>query len=426
MARRLARFTAVKGHCKDEFYPLPKPLRLINAREDFSKGFLGPSFATIEHVVCKLPWFIKYVPVKDRPRAITDKLIREGANYVCTDYTSFEAHFEPHIMWAIEEPLYRFMCGNLPHEERDSFLKFWKEFVAGTNRMNIAGNLDCTLPGVRMSGEMNTSLGNGWCNLVLFLFAVYQRGASWDDIFGDTVSGFVEGDDGLFRVPPHLSPTTEQMASYGFCLKIESTPDITEASFCGQVFDPENNVVMTDPGHVLMKLGWAGRKYLLTKQQTLDEILLAKAMSTLYQYNGCPIIAVACLRIIQVLKSRGVLLSERAKASMGWYKRPLLEEADLLSWDVLPIAESTRLIVARLYGFEVDEQLALEAALRNWQYGQPIEFQLPPSYDMYARAYDDYVLYPTQVDNCARKRHYEALADWYVVCGNKLPAYKTI
>jgi len=166
LKRRYKRLVAVKGHCKDETYPDIKPLRLINAREDFSKGFLGPIFSSIEHQVCKLPWFIKYIPVQDRPRAIMDKLIREGAMYVCTDYTSFEAHFEPHIMWALEEPLYRFMCVDLPAEERDGFMRFWHEHVRGKNKLDIADQLNCTLPGVRMSGEMNTSLGNGWCNLV--------------------------------------------------------------------------------------------------------------------------------------------------------------------------------------------------------------------------------------------------------------------
>lgn len=421
MKRRIRRWTAVKGHCKDETYPEQKPLRLINAREDHSKGLLGPIFASIEHVVCKLPWFIKYVPVCDRPRAITDRLVREGATYVCTDYTSFEAHFEPHIMWALEEPMYRFMCGNLPKSEQDAFMSFWREFVMGTNNIDIAGQWNCTLPGVRMSGEMNTSLGNGWCNLVLFMYALHRKGATWDQLFSDDIAGFVEGDDGLFRVPPHLAPTTEEMATYGFNLKIITTPDITEASFCGQVFDPVNNVVVTDPCHCLMKLGWSGRQYLDSKQSTLDEILLAKAQSTLYQYNGCPIIAPACIRIIQVLKSRGVLLTERAKASLGWYKGQILDEYNTVGFTIRKVAKSTKLMVARLYNLPHDQQREMVKSLKRWNYGEPVMIVFPEQYSKYAAAYDTYVQYPTNVNKRARQEHYLELSTLYQGCGNKLP-----
>jgi len=424
MRRRIKKWTRVKGHCKDECYSLPKPLRLINAREDMSKCILGPLFSQIEHVVCQLPWFIKYIPVKDRPRAIFDRLVRENANYVYTDYTSFEAHFLPYIMWAIEEPLYNFMCKDLPAVDFERFMSFWAEFVKGKNFINLADQFDCELDGTRMSGEMNTSLGNGWSNLVLFMFSLHEKGATWDQIFSDEVSGFVEGDDGLFRVPVEITPTTEQMASYGFCLKIGSTPDITEASFCGQVFDPENLVVMTDPALALMKLGWAGRKYLCSKSSTKDEILLSKALSTLYQYNGCPVIAPACQRIIAVLKGRGVLLTEKAKNAMGWYKGQILECAQTLDWDILPVARSTRFIIQRLYGIEIDTQMEIEGICSGWQYGDSVKLPFPAQYDMYADCYYEYVSNPRPVNQLARFEHYLELQKHFLTCGAlRLPTY---
>jgi hypothetical protein len=418
----------VKGHCKDESYTEAKPLRLINARSDFAKGLLGPICSAIEHKVCKLPWFVKYISVKDRPGAIIDRCFVEGATYTITDYTSFEAHFTREVMWAIEQPMYEFMCQNLPADQRDMFMSFWKEYVTGKNIIDLSGHLQIKLLATRMSGEMMTSLANGWSNLIITMFAIFEKGASWNDMFNEEIiAGFVEGDDGIFRLPPHLTPTTEEMASYGFCLKMEQTDDLTEASFCGMIFDVKNRVVVADPIKVLMKIGWAGRKYLSAKQSTLDEIALSKAQSALYQYNGCPIVTPACNRIIKVLKQRGAEIGQRAYAEAGSYKEVILREAVEETWTVKDVQESTRELIYKLYGLSPDDQIRLEKQLSTWEYGDKVTLEgLPQTYSQYALAFQNYVEFPTESNDFARKQHYHKLRILYALAGTHTPTYRAL
>lgn len=375
----------------------------------------------MEHEICKLPWFIKYIPVSDRPVAIMNKLYVEGARYVCTDYTSFEAHFTPEVMWALEEPIYKYMTKNLDATTRDTFLGIWKNVVCGTNSISVGNSFRATIEGVRMSGEMNTSLGNGWCNLVLFLYALYSNGASWDDIF-EGCPGFVEGDDGIFRVPDHLAPTTEQMEKLGFCLKIDTVDDIAEASFCGQVFEPADMVVVTDPIEVLMKLSWLPRRYVGCSPATALELLKAKAQSALFLYNGCPIITVACVRILDLLKE--VKFTKKSYNFFDTYHKQAFRDSHGTIAREIPTA--TRELVARRYGISIDMQSVIESKLKSVELYEPYFLDLPASYDHYTRCTDSYVNFPVDPNPAARAHYYNFLESVYDKVGTKLPEYMSV
>jgi len=409
------RRTRVNSHVKDEPYPEPKPCRLINARDDWAKCQLGPVFSAIEHTVCQLPWFIKYIPVSDRPGAVMDRVFMEGARYVCTDYTSFEAHFTNEMMWALEEPLYRIMVENLPWDVKTTFLKMWKVAVTGDNLIDFTNLFLAKLKAVRMSGEMNTSLGNGWSNLVLFLFAMDEKGATWDEIIDS--HGFVEGDDGIFRIDERISPTSAQMESYGFRLKIDVVSDIKTASFCGLIFDPDDLVAVTDPLLVLMKLAWLPRRYIGCRGGTADELLKAKAQSALYQYNGCPIITTACVRILEQLKD--VAYTARTYNSFDSYKLVIFKESfGVVARD---IPDNTRALVEQMYGISLTMQSVIESALSQYVLGEELHLTFPSEYDHYSQCYEDYVSFPTEPDPVARSRYYQFLQKLYMSDGGKLP-----
>lgn len=423
--RRMRKFTAVKSHCKDEAYTLLKAIRLINSRHDYAKGFMGPIFHLIEHEVCSLPWFIKFTAVKDRPSVILNRIVRDGATYVVTDYTSFEAHFTPKVMKAIELPLYQYMLSKIPADDSSKFLGFWANHVANTNKINLSNQMMCSIDGVRMSGEMNTSLANGWCNLVLFMFSLWDRQASWSDMF-DSTAGFIEGDDGLFRVPPHFIPTTAQMASYGFKLKIDTTTDIRKTSFCGMVFTPKSKIVVTDPIIALMKLGWVGRKYLSANPRTLKEVLLSKALSAAYQYNGCPIISPVCLHIANVLRGQGVMIPQKLLNNLDWWQRQKLEQAMSVKWEIIPVDEEARDLVTHLYDIGTTLQLDITAQLLAWRGDGTDVFNLsglPAKYEQYARCVSRYVELPTMVDPLSRRLHYETLKVHYAKVRTLIPNY---
>ena len=123
----------------------------------------------------------------------------------------------------------------------------------------LAGYNTCTfkrfklgIQATRMSGEMCTSLGNGFSNLMLMLFACHR--------IGSKCTGVVEGDDGFFVCSPR-APTSKEFKEIGFTIKMERHDSLTTASFCGIVFDTIDKINVTDPMEVLIGFGWSKTPY---------------------------------------------------------------------------------------------------------------------------------------------------------------------
>lgn len=338
-----------KSFMKDETYGCAyKHARCINARTDIFKCVVGPVFKLIEKAVFKHPAFIKYVPVPDRPQYIIDMIYRSGGKYVATDYTAFESHFTKEIMSSCEFVLYEYMTQHLPdHKE---FMEIMNNVLAGTNIAQFK-NFDVQLEATRMSGEMNTSLGNGFSNLMLFQFMCQELGSE--------CVGVVEGDDGLFSVKGKI-PSEDDFARLGFTIKSVIHDRLETASFCGIVFDLTDKVNVTDVRDVLVNFGWAGTRYTSYGRVKRLELLKAKSMSYLHQYQGCPIIqSLACygLRVTKHIDINRML--EKNRAIDNYYRNELLEA---LSGEMktMPVPYNTRLLVEELYGVPVSVQIELE------------------------------------------------------------------
>lgn len=309
------------------------------------------------------------------------------------------------------------MTQNLPRERRDEFMKLWKSAVCGENEINVNDMFTVFLQATRMSGEMNTSLGNGWSNLVLFLFAMHENNASWEEIL--KCSGFVEGDDALFNVPPEYAPSTEQMYNLGFRLKVKVVESLERASFCGLIFDPEELISVTDPLHVIMKMAWLPRKYNDANEQTRVELLKAKALSALYQYNGCPIITPCCVNVLEQLSD--VEFTKKSWDSYDSYHKDIFEQAkkDFSVRETLP---KTRELVETQYGISPSMQFQMEEILRHVKIGQDFTLCMPNDYDLFARCYSDYVLHPTLPHPQRSTQYFNFLRKLCTGCGAEEPA----
>lgn len=392
-----------KSFVKRENYPAYKYARAINSRSDRYKVSVGPVFMAIEKALFSLPWFIKKVPVTDRARLIRDTLESLGSMYSTTDYTSFEASFSPLLMEICEMQLYSFMLrvfdgqGNSPltaiRRMMDVNLCRFKQFSVA-------------VPGKRMSGDMCTSLGNSFTNLMLFLFLCNLKGMAVRGPFGThDVVGFVEGDDGIFRT--RLAPPTEEDAiKLGFLLKIEQSPEISEASFCGIVADSVDLVNVTDPVEALVGFGWALATYTDVKNDVLLQLLSAKSLSYLHQYPGCPVIQELALygkRVgkpitDKVLYGRNMSVYERQM-----YLEAKSAEADSRLWSSLqrPPPANTRELVQRLYGLDVSAQLAIEEYLRSLTTLQPLNvMHLLPHRPIWVDYWETYVCGAKRLRNC--------------------------
>ena len=205
----------VKGFIKDESYGEYKHARWINSRSDVFKCHYGPWIKAIENEVYKHRSFIKHIPVSDRATYILELLGEEGPYYE-TDYTAFESHFTGQVMRVLEFNLFEYMTQHIPgHKEfmRMNFKVVGKDNFIGSHNMKFSVQS-------RMSGEMSTSLGNGFSNLMVMLLVAKLKGCS-------DVEGVVEGDDGLFTLKG-AAPEQADFAELGFLIKLEEFTHIND------------------------------------------------------------------------------------------------------------------------------------------------------------------------------------------------------
>lgn len=367
-------FKKLKSFCKDEPYLTWKKPRMINSRVDAAKIFCGPIFSQMSDELFALPPFIKYTPFLERPEVIRKHLMKEGGIYAADDFESFEAHFDKQHM-EIEDIFYSYMVSKLG-KEGELFMDFVHGTIEGVNKCQFR-DFTMEIPATRMSGEMNTSLGNSFTNLILhaYWFWVNSGRPTDPNILRSYIyeNIKVEGDDSLaVYFSKELVPTSAQMALTGFKVEHLEFDNIGDASFCGAVFDPDDMNVVTDPLDVLSSFGWCGRKYIRASPKLRLELLRAKAMSYLYQYRGCPIVDPLCRRAIFL--TDGVVIRQSIIDGENEYERQTLIEA-LLNYNSSPtlIGYKTRTLVERLYNIPIFDQLKLEAKILSLPFG-PFQF----------------------------------------------------
>jgi len=339
------KYRRVKCFVKDEAYATYKHARGIWSRSDAFKCLFGPFTKAIEDVLYTHPSFIKHVPVANRGRYIYDKLFRRTATYIATDYTAFESHFTSKLMAACENRLYKYLFSG--HPERKMLCHLLK--VLGSKNSCSFKRVNVTVPARRMSGEMNTSLGNGFTNLMVFLYVQTQLGNSDFDCV-------VEGDDllGTFK---GTTPTSSDYASMGFNVKIETHQNLNEASFCGLIFDPSNYVVVPDPFKIIMKTGWTSKFYRNASDKTKMELLRSKALSCMHQYPGVPIVTEFSKYLLRVTEGHKYKL----ECNIGSFMRNQFSSTFVDK----PVEHQTRELMSKMFKFDIPEQLELESFFRR-------------------------------------------------------------
>lgn len=354
-------YARVKCFIKDEVYAEYKHARSIFSRTDTYKTKVGPIFKLIENEVYKHPAFIKHVPVAQRPAYITEMLGGSTGSYFTSDYTGYESQFREKLMDKCEFVLYRHMTKFLPN--RDRFLKDI-ECLKKPNTC-IWKNITAVLPTCRMSGEMNTSLGNGFSNLMFTDYTATKKGCT-------NIRTVVEGDDGLSTWSgPDL--TEEDFAELGLTIKMQKHSSLTTASFCGLVFDPSEGFNIRDPRPVLADFGWVDKKYTGSKPIVLKRLLRAKSLSLAHQYPGCPIVMEMARYGLRVTKDLKVTRKIQDHFSF-WYRDQLLEAIkDEKNIKFPEPGPNTRHLVSELYDIGYVQQLHIENYFRNKQDLLPID-----------------------------------------------------
>lgn len=321
---------------KTEDYPDFKWCRMINSRSDAFKVFSGPLFKAVEEVVYELPEFIKHYPVRERP-ALIRALRQAGVRYYMTDFKAFESHFVRAVMDICECALYRHCLSWCKDAE------FLCQTLMGTNRMRTRSGVSAQVEARRMSGDMCTSLGNGFTNLMLAKFLAHRQGKE--------LRGFVEGDDGLFATEASL--TIEDYDHLGFTMsKLEEIPDPCEGSFCGMVF-ADSGQIIRDPIKFCQSFGWTS-SFVSAGTAIMEQLLRAKALSCAYETPHCPIVGAMARAALH--ETRGVT---PRFVQDGYHERPHDEHG---VEDFSP-SDDTRALFAKLYGITPELQIEIETRI---------------------------------------------------------------
>lgn len=350
--RRDRRYRRAKCFIKDETYPEYKHARGIYSRTDEFKTFVGPIVKLIEEEVYKLPQFIKHVPHHKRPKYILEYLNPDGTADA-TDYTAFESIFTAHIQKAVEQQLYKYMTEFLP--DGDEFM--WHMSALFERQKCEFKYVSAELPACRLSGDMCTSLGNGFSNLMFALFVLHEKGCT-------NIRIVIEGDDGLMCYSgPRV--TAEDFARLGLTIKLDRHERIETASFCGIIFDEEEQINIDDPRDALATFGWGTNQYTLSKRSKKMSLLRCKALSLAHQYPGCPIISELAQYGLRVTRGHDIR-HLGANARNTWYRDQLL--AAIKDEKNIPIktpGQRSRFLVEEKYGITVERQLKIEEYLRS-------------------------------------------------------------
>lgn len=337
--------SSIASFIKVENYPAFKHARWINSRSDAFKAYAACYFKPIENLVFSLPWFIKHTPVPDRPAKIVG-LRKAGRRFFATDFKAFESHFTHQIMQACEIRLYE-RCLAYSTEGR-----FLSSALCGTRDPSWLNNHLKTRLGTRaqvrarrMSGDLVTSLGNGFTNLMLALYQAECKTGNWER----SIEGYVEGDDGIFACSFEMDAAWYE--DMGFTIVIEEHADPRRASFCGMVFDDS---IIRDPRSFLLSFGWTS-SFLGGGEKLHWSLLRAKALSVTYETPDCPVVAAMAHKALEL--TRGYL---PRWVDDGYHERPR-DEKHVRAPSPSP---ATRRLFAEMYGIDEGLQLQLEAAIR--------------------------------------------------------------
>lgn len=356
MGKLLDEYRDVKLFMKDETYPEFKHGRGIYARCDEFKVLFGPLCSRIEEDMYSNPQFIKHVPVAERPQYIEEMLVTETEPDATTDFSSFEMSFVKRVMKVLDFVMFRFY---LRHMNSKFYSSLYKSLAGNNfikNRYFVA-----KIEARRMSGEMNTSLSNGFANLMVNMFLCQYHGCGIPRMV-------VEGDDGRMKTPTGKYPTPAQYAELGFNIKIQLHKDGNTASFCGIIYDRDERLNVTDPKEVLLNFGWATQRYARCKSSKLKALLRSKCLCYLHQYPGCPIIqdlALYGLRMTRGISMDWILTKD--KGISMWERQQLLDalETKQIWTHTKEVGIKTRILVEDLFGISIEKQLEIETYLNS-------------------------------------------------------------
>jgi hypothetical protein len=251
-------------------------------------------------------------------------------------------------MEVVECQMFRYMLSKNPMILKYVMAAYYDE--DGTPRENVLHHrklYTARVLGSRMSGEMWTSLCNGFSNLMNVLYLAERE--------NQEIDGFVEGDDGIFGMyEPFL--TSEMFRELGFNIKMQYGDDLSHTSFCGNVFDPRSLTLVVSPEQI-SRLFWScSIQYIHAKTSKLIKLLRAKAMSLYITGKYTPICGPLAHQVMKIIGKGDYIVDPNQQ----WYENYLGISSKNLKFEKVEIPLCNRELYETKYGITIGEQLALE------------------------------------------------------------------
>lgn len=357
------RMLKLESFIKSEFYDQLKECRIINSRSDWFKAVVGPYIHLVEEFVYD-HHFIKH----KRPHevaAIMHDIAMGFDNFYETDFSSFEGSFSPQIMKCVELRLFKHVLANYPEAVSIIESAYSRNFL--WFKGDKSHKIGCSFDGSRMSGEMWTSLANGFTNKMLIGFMLQEN-----NTYGNYL---VEGDDGYIASKRILDFSC--INKLGFSLTIQHEDDPTSVKFCSlSVCD---GVIVPDIRRVLShygKINDASIAHAFTQtskrsKKRIYELMKSKAQSLLATSAGVPVLQEVALQQLRCYSN--VHINPKY---FDWWEKNFFDLTSKI--DPVPISQTMRDFVSRNFNISVEDQLILEAqirAVRQTNY----EIILPPA-----------------------------------------------
>jgi hypothetical protein len=271
------KFRRGKAFGKQEFYEDVKHARGICGRHVVFKARYLQYIRAIEKRAFRLPYFAKGLTWDEIAQKLVSSLRLDGVIFE-NDFVSFECSFSYDVKQVCELALVRFFLCNCAPE----VYKELREDARGIEMVYRWFKL--YVEGKRVSGDLWTSLGNGFTNLMLILFTLFQNGFTHKQL-----TLLVEGDDSVGQVFGRLPNFTQTFRELGFLAKVEVRSSVQETNFCHTRVTPYGKV-MSDASRVVPRFFWAHAKYANHSTDHLRMLLRARAQSLAVKDSSTPIL----------------------------------------------------------------------------------------------------------------------------------------
>lgn len=334
-----------KSFTKREPWMAIKFARWINARKDAFKCAMGPVIKQIEKRVYQLKWFkLKHIPVDQRGRVMYETF--GDSQVVTSDYHAFEKSFSKDFIMVCERMMFKYMIRNLPNRE-----ELMEMFDTAELLPTKCKHRSVWISAIaRMSGDVWTSLFNGYTNLLLMSYCAYR--ARWKELVG-----FVEGDDGIFKKDGEMIDV-QRLNKLGFDIDIVDKNNCKEAGFC-QMYTADGVENLVEPAKSVLKMGWTSSARCHGGPEVMKKLARAKALSAICESPRNPITVSYAKYILRA--TEGYQVFDRALEHSDWWEmQKKINLPACAARSQFPPPMASRLLTQKLWGISVSEQIQME------------------------------------------------------------------